>query len=138
MCANHAEDRNRLFFHCNCSRQIVEIIMRKLQINTGNYCDINQQLQILIQNQTSNHLFDSFKNIAFTTLLWHIWCERNSRIFKGIELPIQVRTMLTVQDCRYLMQRKSYSKKLSIEFKLILLNFGIVTDQTQDFRRPLI
>lgn len=100
LCVNQNEDRDHLFFNCPYSRQIIEDIMFKLQINIENSFEINQILEKLFQNQSNNQFPIHFMNIALTTLIWHIWCERNAWVFKGIELHDQVRITLINQDCK--------------------------------------
>lgn len=75
LCLNQNEDGDRLFFNCAYSRQILEEIMHKLQINFGNSFELNQILETMCQNQTSKLLFNHITNFAFTNLIWHIWCE---------------------------------------------------------------
>lgn len=75
-------------------------------------------------------------NIAFTSTIWHIWCEQNSRIFKGVELPVHVRNMLISQDCKHLLQSIVDLKKINRELALILSNFGIKIDLIMEIHPP--
>lgn len=96
MCILHLqhEDREHLFFNCVYSRKILSEILQKLNINIGNVPKFSQMLDIIWQQQNNNMIINHLKNIAFRTMIWHIWCERNSRVFKGIEMPFQFRSML--------------------------------------------
>lgn len=125
----HNEDRIHLFFNCSYSRQILDEIMQKLKINTGNSYEINYILDILCENQrnTENQLI----NVAITTVIWHIWCERNDRIFKNIILPAQARLKLITQDCKLLMPQNINLKPDNSEKDRILADFGIAFDQAR-------
>lgn len=85
LCSNLHEDRDHIFINYVYSRQILEGIMHKLQINLGTSFDINSTLDTLCNKQNNNSLFNHIINTTFTSMIQHIWCERNSRIFKGIE-----------------------------------------------------
>lgn len=114
-CSTHNEDKDHLFFNCVYSRQFLETIMHKLQINLENSFEFDQILNIICQNQKGNVLFNQIKYTAFTVVIWNIWCKRNSRVFKNIELPVQVRMTLIIQDCKHLLRNKLDAKKLSRE-----------------------
>lgn len=62
-CVNQNEDIDHLFFNRSYSRQIIEEIMLKLQINLGNSFEINQILEILCRIVTN------YLNISRTLLL---------------------------------------------------------------------
>lgn len=112
LCSNHIEDRDHLFFNCNYSRQLPEDLMTKLKIIFRHAFDIEHILTVMYHNQNGNRFFNHLINTFVTTLIWHIWCERNTRIFKGIELAVQVRNMLIIQDCKHLLQYKLDATKL--------------------------
>lgn len=136
LCSNQVEDRDRPFFKCDYSRQLLEVIMFKLNINLGNNFDINHVLETICQNQKSNLLSNQMISIAFTTLVWNVWCERNNHVFKNIELPTNIRISLLIQDCRYLIKHNLNMKLLSTESKLILAVFDIATDPRSSLRPP--
>lgn len=136
LCSNHTEDRDHLFSKCSYSKQLLEEIMQKLRISLGNAYDFNQILETMYQINHSNKLHRHIINIAFTSLIWHIWCERNSRIFKGIEMPVIVRKMLITQDCRHLFQESVELKKRTTELIFILSNFDFKMEPSIDFHPP--
>lgn len=108
--------------------------MQKLKINIGNSYETNRILEILCQNHKNKayHLI----NVAFTTVIWHIWRERNDRIFKSIELPVQVRLMLTTQDYKHLILQNVDFKSDNNEIELILSEFGIAIDPNSKLCPP--
>lgn len=132
------KDRDHTFINYVYSRQILEGIMHKLQINLGTSFDINSTLDTLCNKQNNNSLFNHIINMTFTSMIQHIWCERNSRIFKGIEMPAQIRNTLISQDCKILIQNKLDSNKISRELELILWNFDVRNSTSQDLRPPLV
>lgn len=69
-------------------------------------------------------------------MVWHLWCERNSRIFIGIELPVRVRVTLITQDCKHLILNTLDSKKINRELGRILLGFGINSNSGSEFHPP--
>lgn len=118
------------------SRQILSEIMQKLNINIGKSSEISQILEIIYQDQQNSMITNHIMNIAFTTMIWHIWCERNSRIFKGIKMPFQLRNMLILQDCNYLIKFRLDYKKISKDIELVLLNLGIVSASQMELHPP--
>lgn len=136
LCLNQVEDKDLLFFNCNYSRHLLEETMHKLSINLDNNFDINHVLEIIYQNQKSNSLINHIISIAFTSLVWNVWCERNNRVFKNIEMPTNIRIGLLIQDCRYLIKHSLNLKLISTESKLILDDFDIATDPRSNPRPP--
>lgn len=99
--------------------------MKELKINIGNETELKQILDIVSQNQHDNSIFKHLKNTAFNSLIWNIWCERSSRVFRGIEMPTQVRVLLIIQDCKNLILRKLNNGKLNFKIIRILADFDI-------------
>lgn len=125
---NQNEDKDHLFFTCYYSKQVLEGIMKKLNISIGNDRKLKQILEIDCQNQHDNPIFKHLKNIAFNSLIWNIWCERNSRAFRGIVMPTQVRVILIIQDWKSLILRKLNNGKLSFDLVRILAGFDTEMD----------
>lgn len=136
LCLNHSEDRDHLYFKCSYSRQLLDIISRKLKINFGNSYDLNQILENICLNQNNQSLLNHIINIIFTTLFWNIWSKRNSRVFNNINLPMVVRLKLLFQDCKTLVQHFLGSNKSSPEIKLILNELEIDTGPSAIHQPP--
>lgn len=122
LCTNQIEDRDHLFFKCLYSRQLLEENINNIRPNYGNSVEFNQILENLCSNQNSNTLLNQIKNIAFTSIIWNIWCGRNSRLFKGIELPVQIRITHISHDYTQLMQTNLDRRKVNKELELIFAN----------------
>lgn len=118
LCLTHHEDRDHLFFKCIYSNQILADIMHKLNINTDSAFGISQILEIRCQHQQNSALHKHIMSITLTTMICHIWGERNSRIFKGIEMLAQLRNKLIILDRNYLIQCRMDYKKICREVSL--------------------
>lgn len=90
LCTEHDEDKDHMFINFIYSRKILKTIIQKLQIDIGNSFDLDNILNIICQAQRGNSFLNHTTNTAFTVVIWNIWCERNSRVSKGINLPEQV------------------------------------------------
>lgn len=137
LCANHNEDREHLFFQCTYSKSILMEILPKINI-TGHYnFDIYSTLNVIKQAQeqmiaSNTNLF----SIIFTNILWNIWCERNNRVFKGIEQPFELRINRILLDSKHIIQNKTQFGKLNSEERLILAKLNMLTDLHPHPRPP--
>lgn len=111
MCNNYPEDRDHLFFSCQYSKSLWEFFKKKLDIKGIDYCDINNVFEQLANHKQDSKMFTHLINVSITTLIWHIQCERNSRISSNIQTPTDVRANLIIQDYKNL----TYHSKVTTE-----------------------
>lgn len=136
LCSNHNEDRDHLFFNYTYLRKMLDDLMSKFKINVGNNYDLSNVLETVYQAQNNNSTSNQTINIMFASLIWNIWCERNSRVFNGIELPFKLRLKHIIQDSKLLIQHNLKPQSLSSEMKLILKESHIASDPSTSFRPP--
>lgn len=84
----------------------------------------------------NNSLLTLIRNITITSVIWHIWCERNSRVFNRIQMPIHVRSSILKQDRKHLIQSIVDSKKISRDLLLILTVFEVKIDPNMVLQPP--
>jgi hypothetical protein len=136
LCSNQMEDINHLFFQCSYSRQVLDALLPKLNIQLNTNYDINSLLNSILQAQNKmKSPIKSIFNIFFTTIIWNIWGERNNRVFKGLEQPFQLRINQIILESKQLLQVKFQEHSVNEEEKLIIskLDPGL---KLQDCFRP--
>lgn len=98
--------------------------MQKIKIDCNRNCDINQILECIRQTQGKDTILRQITNFTFTALIWNIWCERNSRIFRAIEMSESVRTTIILQEVKILMKYILKNQVMNSETKLIWDNLS--------------
>lgn len=107
-----------------------------MQMNFGNHFDINQILGFLNQNQNNNLDKHHLTNTIFTSTIWHLWCKRNSWVFKNIEAPIKVRLLLILLDCKSIFKCKLDNNINNKRLELILSKLNKAVDFRSSSKPP--
>lgn len=87
-----------------------------------NSCDNTLIFDQLASFNQGSQMFKHLINISITTLIWHIWSGTNSRIFNGIQMPKDVRSLLIIQDCKDLLTHSKITTHHLKGEELILRN----------------
>nr|KAJ0193875.1 hypothetical protein LSAT_V11C800388240 [Lactuca sativa] len=79
-CNSQMDSHTHLFFECNYSKDVWNQMKDKVNINHrhGNWFDIILELQCSLKKKNIN---DFIKKIALAASVYHIWNERNKRLF---------------------------------------------------------
>lgn len=99
LCKNSDEMRDRLFFKCEYSKIIRTRIKQHFNID---------DLLYLMNAILNNHGKDKHQNNVIDALVitvWHIWCERSSRLFSKTKMSYQARSELIKQDIPILVSK---------------------------------
>ncbi|KAK1309219.1 hypothetical protein QJS10_CPA09g00486 [Acorus calamus] len=81
LCATEAEDADHLFLGCSFSRFIWCVLMRDLSIRST-FPHLLSHLPQWLNTHLSDPLKKELAYIILTTTFWHLWLERNNRIFR--------------------------------------------------------
>ncbi|CAA7061592.1 unnamed protein product [Microthlaspi erraticum] len=102
LCGLEAESRNHLFFSCTFSRQVWEVILLKLGIQSPLY-QWDVVLQWLPAATGSGDLSLALLQ-AWQACIYEVWCERNRRFHLGVTFPVRkiIRLVLLVVKDRTL------------------------------------
>ncbi|CAH1444098.1 unnamed protein product [Lactuca virosa] len=79
-CNNQVDSHSHLFFECNFPMEVWDLMKGKVKLKhkPGNWFEIIQELQCSLKVRS----IDSFiKKIALAASIYHIWNERNKRLF---------------------------------------------------------
>lgn len=136
LCSNNIKNRDHLFFNYSYSRKLLEELILKFRICTGNNIDLHNILDNIIQAQSNHTSSNQIINIIFTTLIWNTWIGRNSRMFRGIKFSVKLRPKLIIQDSKFLLSHQLRPNKLNSEMILILEELNITADLLSTFRPP--
>jgi hypothetical protein len=111
--------------------------MPKLNIKIDMNYDINFLLNLILQAQEKyKSPIKSILSIFLTTIIWNIWCERNIRVFKGLEQPFRLRTKQILIDSKTLIHRRFQDYNLIEKEKLIIMNYDPELGILDCFRPP--
>jgi hypothetical protein len=136
LCTNHLEDRDHLFFNCPYSSKLLENVMQKLNLDFKLNFNINHILECISKRNKNQTLISQITNVAFTSLIWNIWCERNNRIFRNIEMQTSIRSTLINQDVKSLMQYVIKDREVSRDTSLIFDNWNIANKPMEPQQPP--
>lgn len=125
LCANNNEDKDHLFSNAHIRRMCwvtscPSLILRWVPTMTS--------IVFLVSIKQAQDKFNSSNTCIYciicTSIIWNIWCERNNRVFNGIEQPFKLRTKQILLDSKHLIQERIQAHNLSMEEKLILMKLN--------------
>lgn len=107
LCKQEPESNFHLFFKCSYSNSIWESYnyKTKLKLPISINGDTDEVLNVVFNRSKNKKFCNKLIDIVITTIIWHIWVERNMRIFQRIESPIHIRAELIMIDCKHLLKR---------------------------------
>lgn len=105
LCNLDNEDKNHLFFTCEYSKYIWDNLYLSLSIPISTSHEFNDILEFFTDKVRRNNFFIGLVAVILTTFVWHLWLERNHRIFKNKKLPPPTRFWMILQDCKILMNK---------------------------------
>ncbi|XP_058183535.1 uncharacterized protein LOC131301328 [Rhododendron vialii] len=88
LCSASVENHEHLVFQCPFSSQLWKALQKDLRPQ----CPVTSLPQIMdwmIQVDRGSLFSCLFSKVALAALLYHVWGERNSRIFKGYGITVQ-------------------------------------------------
>lgn len=104
LCGQELETMNHLFFQCSFSAELKEIVLSKCLITKATQPWRNEVIWAV--GKFSRKCFsNTLCKLAWAALVYHIWLERNARIFKGLSTPIPT----IIQDISYVIRTKLFS-----------------------------
>nr|KAJ0184832.1 hypothetical protein LSAT_V11C900454780 [Lactuca sativa] len=79
-CNSQIDSHSHLFFNCNYTKEIWKLVKIKAKMNhkSGNWVDIINELQCSLKKKSINNFI---RKIALAASIYHIWNERNKRLF---------------------------------------------------------
>ena len=90
LCQMDIESRDHIFFGCNYSRSIWEMILSLCEISRV-IGSCSEELQWAIQNLKGKQWVSSLLRIAWKAYIYHVWKERNGRLYgNSTETSLQV------------------------------------------------
>lgn len=99
LCNEVQDSHNHLFFECKYSKYIWSCLKKKMRKEglTDSWDNVIEQFA----NGPCNNTIDSvLARITLATAVYHIWKERNTRIFTGEELDVQVLLNIIVEKIK--------------------------------------
>ncbi|GAV83756.1 zf-RVT domain-containing protein, partial [Cephalotus follicularis] len=82
------ESQDHLFFACSYTKQIWTQVLRKCNINRP-ILTWTEEIQWMAGQTKGNKPPQTIRKLAFGATVYHIWMERNRRIFKNRFLPVE-------------------------------------------------
>ncbi|GJW00158.1 RNA-directed DNA polymerase, eukaryota, reverse transcriptase zinc-binding domain protein [Tanacetum coccineum] len=88
LCLNDMDSHNHLFFNCEFSKRMWQMIKRKseVKINGSDWGSIIQELAIM---QNGNSIGNVVRRLYLATSINLIWQERNNRLFKNAKMNVE-------------------------------------------------
>ena len=87
LCNNSEEDHQHLFFQCEWSKQLWNMIKMKCKIQAPEQT-WHSLISWLSNAWRTKNLRTLSWNLSFATTVYHIWMERNSRFYNGVSLSV--------------------------------------------------
>ncbi|KAK9705546.1 hypothetical protein RND81_07G065300 [Saponaria officinalis] len=82
LCMNWQESHSHLFFKWSFSMEVWKSLINWMSMR-GRSCSLQQQLCWISRNRKSRHWKAIWFKCSFATAVYHLWNERNCRIFRG-------------------------------------------------------
>ena len=85
LCKRVNDSHNHLFFECEFSSNVWEKLKDKMEIMwmSNSWCDVIEQYA---NDPCNNSIGSVLKRIGLATCVYHLWKERNARLFTGNEV----------------------------------------------------
>ena len=123
LCNNNEEDHQHLFFKCEWSKQLWNLIKTKCKIQAP---DLNWQSMIswLSHDWKPQNLRTLSWRLSFALTVYSIWMERNSRLHNGSPLSVQTIKEKIIDMARMKMaslkgvRESSMNKEVALEWNL--------------------
>lgn len=80
LCRLCSEDHDHLFFGCSFSKEVWSIVLGWCMTNKSVF-DWNHELQWAVKKLRGKALILALLRLAWRSYIYHIWKERNARIF---------------------------------------------------------
>nr|KAJ0211180.1 hypothetical protein LSAT_V11C400156810 [Lactuca sativa] len=79
-CNSQIDSHSHLFFDCNYTKEVWNLVKVKVKMNhrAGKWVDIIMELQYSLKKKSINNFI---RKIALAASIYHIWNERNKRLF---------------------------------------------------------
>ncbi|GKD85226.1 reverse transcriptase zinc-binding domain-containing protein [Tanacetum coccineum] len=106
LCSEETDSHEHLFFKCKYVDQIWRVAMVKCQLKKCNN-EWKIILDELIQMPNKRNIWIIIKKITFAACVYHVWQERNTRIFQGVK-----------KDWKEGLQRKESTEWLALTSQL--------------------
>ena len=124
LCMTAAESIDHLFFHCPYSAYIWQLCKLKLGLLIPME-NLHEEALSVILHFRQKSITSSLAKLVFSAAIWHIWRERNSRVFQHTSKhKIQVFKEL-YEDVNILLLPRSKKETFHGNMSSILRNWGI-------------
>nr|KAJ0187106.1 hypothetical protein LSAT_V11C900454800 [Lactuca sativa] len=98
-CNSQLDSHSHLFFECNYTKEVWSLMKNKVKINhtSDSWFDIIRELQCSLKKKNIN---DFIKKIALAASVYHIWNERNKRVFGRMNSSVENVVKIITEDIR--------------------------------------
>lgn len=99
LCQRYPESKDHLFYECNFSAAVWEVILRKCNVYRYPRFWSNELLWV-IHNLKGNSFAATIKKLAWAATIYHLWRERNGRIHENVFIPQTEIISFIINDIR--------------------------------------
>ncbi|KAF8398863.1 hypothetical protein HHK36_014727 [Tetracentron sinense] len=89
-CQNSNENLEHLFFACRFTQSIWKHILSRIRFNSRQILSWAEEVKWILKETSKGDPIDSARKLCFNASIYHIWLERNARIFQNQFLPIEI------------------------------------------------
>ena len=86
LCNVGQETTDHLFFECPFSAYLLTLCRLKLCMHLALFGDLHQEADMMKERFKTGDKTYKLARIPFTVTIWHVWQERNRRIFQRLSL----------------------------------------------------
>ena len=122
LCENGVESGHHLFFECPFSKYLWTLCRLKLKLQPTPIGNLENEAELIQQNfKTKDKTFKLARSV-FSATVWHVWQERNRRVFQGQKMH-KIMVFRRIYEDVNLLLRTCIWKVNNKEF--ILANWGL-------------
>jgi len=124
LCLQEAETTDHLYFQCPYTAYLWKLCKLKLGI-TSISVSLFEEVTVISSKFKHKCHTRTLAKLVLSAVIWHIWQERNSRIFNHeSKLKFQVFKEL-YEDVKILMEQCVWEDNMQVSLNSILCNWGI-------------
>jgi mannosylglycoprotein endo-beta-mannosidase len=124
LCSGNIETRDHLFFLCPFVSYIWSLCKLKMGIHSQNHGNLIQEASFIKQQFKAKDRMFILSRSVFQSMIWHIWIERNNRVFQNISASKFVIFQKIYDDVQIIAGVCDWEIK---DKRILLANWGIDT-----------
>ncbi|XP_038994912.1 uncharacterized protein LOC120119092 [Hibiscus syriacus] len=124
MCGNGLETRDHLFANCSFAKEVWDAVLVVCGIRSGLY-NWDERMDWLVENLRGKSPRVRFLKLAWTVYLYHIWEERNHRVFRRVSRSVDAVVTKIKETVHYKLYRHSTHRRDDV-YRHLYMSWGLI------------